>query len=645
MCGIVGALYSSRDLSRETLEAHVAAMAGALDHRGPDARGAWTDETAGIAFGHTRLSIVDLSAAGAQPMASACGRYVISYNGEIYNAAELREEIPGIAWRGHSDTEVVLEACAALGVESALKKFVGMFAFALWDRQTRTLYLARDQLGIKPLYWGRQGGVFLFASELKAMAAHPAFVGELDRDALGAFMRLNYVPAPASIYRGIRKLEPGQYLTLADSGEETSAPYWNLREVARCGQAAPADMDDGEALDRADALLRDAVHRCMVSDVPLGALLSGGIDSSTVAALMQATSAAPVRTFSIGFSNPRYNEAPYAAAIARHLGTDHRELYVDPDQALDVIPGLPDKYDEPFADSSQIPTYLVSSLARDHVTVALSGDGGDEVFAGYTRYFWGDLLARRTMPWPRALRQGASRLLSSLSEDCWERLFSVLPASMLPTRPGQKIHKLANVLAQADDMALFRRLVTVWENPAAIVPGAREIATPIWDDGLRADVPAFMERMQLLDSLTYLPDDILTKVDRASMAVSLEVRVPLLDHRVVEFAWSLPRRMRVRDGQGKWLLRKVLERYVPTALIDRPKMGFGIPLGSWLRGPLRDWAESLLSAEALGRSGLLAPKPVRAAWDLHLSGNRDLATELWTVLMFQAWHEKWKPSV
>ena len=641
MCGLTGILDSA---PRGGLAEAVGAMTARLAHRGPDAQGVWLDDDAGLALGHTRLSIIDLSPAGAQPMLSACGRFAIAYNGEVYNAEDLRSNLAAVGvtpnYRGHSDTEVILEACAHWGVKATVEKLIGMFAIALWDRRDRVLTLVRDRLGIKPLYWHEGDGLFLFASELKAMHAHPRFRPEVDRGALAAYMRYNYVPAPATIYRDVCKLEPGCILTKAPGRAAAVERYWDLRRIAREGQAAPMALSDAEAVDRAESLIGDAVSRRMISDVPLGAFLSGGIDSSTVAALMQAHSASPVRTFSIGFREAGYDEAPQAAAVARHLGTDHTELYVDPAQARDVIPNLPDYYDEPFADSSQIPTYLVSALTRRHVTVALSGDGGDEVFAGYTRYTWGDLLRRRTGRIPRPLRALAARALSALGEDTWDRVLSVLPATCLPSHPGQKVHKLADVLALKDDMALYRRLITAW-NPADVVPGAVETPTVAWDDTAARDVPAFLERMQLLDTLTYLPDDILAKVDRASMAVALEARVPLLDHRVVEFAWSLPRAMKVRNGQGKWLLRQVLARHVPPALTERPKMGFGIPVDRWLAGPLRDWAEDLLSPAALAEGGLLNPAPIRAAWDEHLSGRRNRVTELWCVLMFQAWRRRW----
>ncbi|MEQ9560247.1 MAG: asparagine synthase (glutamine-hydrolyzing) [Rhodospirillales bacterium] len=641
MCGIAG-VFSPR--ARLDLRDAALRMAETLTHRGPDASGIWADADAGIALGHTRLSIVDLSPAGSQPMTSSCGRFVISYNGEVYNAQDIRKELGDaghISFRGHSDTEVILEAFARWGVPKTLKRMVGMFAFALWDKADRSLTLARDRLGIKPLYWGHAGEALLFGSELKALAAFSGFTKQVDRNALAAYLRLNYVPAPLSIFEGVHKLEPGCLLRLTAGGAPTIERYWDMREVARSGQQSTRSMDDADAVDEADRLIRDAVRLRMVADVPLGAFLSGGIDSSTVVALMQAQSTRSVKTFSIGFSEASFNEAQHASAVARHLGTDHTEFYVSPEDAQQVIPLLPDMFDEPFGDSSEIPTHLISRLTRAQVTVALTGDGGDEVFCGYTRYVWGDFLNRYTSPIPQCLRTGAARMLRGLREEQWDALLSPLPNRWLPSHPGEKVWKMADVLSQPDGMALYRRLVTAWEDPGSLVPGSREPRTVIWDASVADDAPAFMERMQLLDTLTYLPEDILTKVDRASMAVSLEARVPLLDHRLVEFAWSLPRAMRVRGKQGKWLLRQVLNRYVPTALTDRAKMGFGIPVGQWLRGPLRDWAEDLLQEDRLAEGDLLRPEAIREAWSMHLSGRRNLTTELWTVLMFQSWRRRW----
>jgi asparagine synthase (glutamine-hydrolysing) len=641
MCGIVGCL-SALAARHDALAASVGAMNAALAHRGPDDDGLWVDAEAGIALGHRRLSIVDLSPAGHQPMISADGRFIITFNGEIYNFQEMRPELEarGIKFRGRSDTEVMLEAFAAYGVEATVKRLIGMFTIGVWDRRERTLTLVRDRLGIKPLYWAKFGDLFLFGSELKALRAHPGWSPRIDRSAVAAFMRHNYIPAPHTIYEGVRKLEPGMILTLPCGGEPRIERFWDARAVARAGLADPLHADDTELTDRLEALLHDAVSRRMVADVPVGAFLSGGIDSSTVAALMKAANAGPVRTYTIGFELPGFDETRHSAAVARHLGTDHTELTVTAKQALDVIPQLPNMYDEPFADSSQIPTYLVSAMTRQHVTVALSGDGGDELFAGYNRYqlasrMWGGLSLL-----PRQLRQGIAASIVSVSPDRWSRLLSFLPASVRPSQVGDKLHKLATVLGLPDGNAIYRRLVTHWE-PGEVMPGAEEYKGILWDRDLAKQIPGFVEQMQLMDLVTYLPDDILTKVDRASMAVALEARVPLLDHRVVEFAWQLPRAAKIRGGTSKWLLRQVLDRYVPKRLIDRPKMGFGIPLGEWLRGPLRDWAETYLEERRLREANLLDAKRVRHYWKEHLDGRRNWQYLIWDVLMLETWRERW----
>ena len=636
MCGIAGVRNPAAG-SREALERGAAAMADCLAHRGPDDNGLWSDPEAGIALTHRRLSIVDLSPAGHQPMTSADGRFVITYNGEVYNFQELRAELEarGVTFRSTSDTEVMLEAFSAYGVTTTIKRLIGMFALGIWDRKERTLMLVRDRLGIKPLYWAKFDGLFLFGSELKALRAYPGWQPRIDRAAVAAFMRVSYVPAPHTIYQGVRMLEPGSILTFSQGSEPRIEKYWDAREVARNGLANQISGSDVELTDQLETLLQDAVRRRMVADVPVGAFLSGGVDSSTVAALMQSANAGPVRTYSIGFDLPGYNEAGYAAAVAKHLGTEHTEMMVTPQQALDVIPKLPDFYDEPFADSSQIPTFLVSQMTRQHVTVALSGDGGDELFAGYNRYQFAATYWPKLQLVPAPLRKFLATVLTSLPADQWTRLLSF--SSSTPSQAGDKIYKLAAMLKLGDETAMYRHLVSHW-NPADLMPGIAEANGATWDDTLNG---GFVERMQLADILTYLPDDILTKVDRASMAVALEARVPLLDHRVVEFSWRLPRAMKLRNGTTKWLLRQVLYRHVPRELIDRPKMGFGIPIGEWLRGPLRDWAESLLSEQRLREAGLLDVREVRQCWQDHLSGRHNRQYQLWNVLMLEAWRERW----
>ena len=640
MCGIAGVLNLTG--SRDQLERNAMAMADSVAHRGPDDQGIWSDTEAGIALVHRRLSIVDLSSAGHQPMISADGRFIITYNGEIYNFQELRPELEarGVKFRGHSDTEVMLEAFAAYGIEATVKRLIGMFTIGVWDRRSRTLTLVRDRLGIKPLYWAKFGKLFLFGSELKALRAYPGWTPSIDGSAVAAFMRHNCVPAPHSIYKGVRKLEPGTILTLPPDGEPRLERFWDARAVAQAGLADPLQVDDTELTDRLEVLLQDAVRRRMVADVPVGAFLSGGIDSSTVTALMKAASCGPVRTYTIGFDLPGFDEAPHSAAVARHLGTDHTELTVTAKQALDVIPQLPDMYDEPFADSSQIPTHLVSAMTRRHVTVALSGDGGDELFGGYNRYQLSTGFWRSLSLLPRPLRRAIAATLTAVPADRWSQVLSVLPASMQPRQVGDKLHKLAIALCADDDSALYRRLVTHWE-PAQIVPGAAEPKGLLWDAQLEREFPGLLERMQFLDLVTYLPDDILTKVDRASMAVALEARVPLLDHRVVEFAWRIPRQTLMRNGVSKWPLRQVLYRHVPHELIERPKTGFSIPLGEWLRGPLREWAETLLSEKRLRDGGLLSVQDVRRTWAEHLSGKHNWQYLLWDALMLEAWRERW----
>ena len=654
MCGLTG-IFRPAPRAGAPVGPLAERMSAALVHRGPDDADVWVDEAAGVALAHRRLSILDLSPTGHQPMTSASGRFVVIFNGEIYNHLELRRELGGgplasgaagvevgRGWHGRSDTETLLAAFEAWGVEKALQRAIGMFAFALWDRETRTLTLARDRLGEKPMYYGWLGPSFVFGSELKALRAHPAFEGVVDRGALALFLRHNYVPAPYSIYKDVWKLPPATILTVTGQTREPRlSGYWSARAVAETGAAAPIETSDAEAVSALEELLNDAVAGQMVADVSLGAFLSGGIDSSTVVALMQSQSDRPVKSFTIGFQESGYDEGTHARAVAHHLGTDHTGLYVTPAEARAVIPRLPQIYDEPFADSSQIPTFLVSQLARRHVTVALSGDGGDELFGGYNRYLWAAAMWRRTRRIPNGLRRAAGGLLGSVAPTTWTGMFR-RGAALVPERyrfaeAGDKLHKLAEILALERPEEIYRDLVSHWTSRDGVVRGGVEAPTPLTDACEWARLPDFERRMMYLDLVTYLPDDILVKVDRAAMSVSLETRAPLLDPRVVEFAWRLPLPQKIRQGQGKWLLRQLLYRHVPRDLVERPKMGFAVPLGAWLRGPLRDWAEALLDERRLKAEGYLHPGPIRQRWHEHLGGRRNRADELWSVLMFQAW--------
>ena len=644
MCGLAGYFSTGHAVS----EAVLTAMADSIRHRGPDDAGVWLDQKAGIGLAFRRLSILDLSPAGHQPMASAGNRFVITFNGEIYNHLEMRRDLGQVQWRGHSDTETLLAAFEAWGIEATLKKTVGMFAIAVWDQRERTLTLARDRMGEKPLYYGWHGKVFLFGSELKALRAHPDFRSDINRDAIALQMRYCYVPTPYSIYKGIHKLPPGTFLTLpfgqksaATETSRTPVSYWRLADAVYVGQTEPFHGSDIEAVNSLEHVLRESIQGQMISDVPLGAFLSGGVDSSLVVALMQAQSHRPVRTFTIGFDQADYNEAEHAKAVARHLGTDHTELYVSPEAALAVIPRLPALYDEPFSDSSQIPTFLVAQMARQQVTVALSGDGGDELFGGYNRYFTAASIWRRLGWLPTELRTTAAKAIKVLSPKTWNRLNAYLtplmPKNLRTQRVGDKAHKLAEMLDADSAEAVYSRLVSHWTNPNALVLDSGEPPTFARDHANWALADGIENRMMYLDGVTYLPDDILTKVDRASMGASLEGRMPLLDHRVVELAWRLPLDMKIRNGQGKWALRQVLYKHVPQTLIERPKMGFGVPLDAWLRGPLRPWAEGLLDPARIRLEGYFNSALIQQKWREHLSGARNWQYHLWDVLMFQAW--------
>jgi asparagine synthase (glutamine-hydrolysing) len=638
MCGIAG--FWSTDTHADIGAAAVGRMTDAIVYRGPDSGALWVDPAGGPVLGHRRLAIVDLSPHGSQPMVSRSGRYVITFNGEIVNFRQLRRELAGgYAFAGESDTEALLAAIEHWGLAGAVDRLVGMFAFALWDRETHNLHLVRDRIGIKPLVYGWINGAFIFASELRAIRQFPGFAPEINRGAVSLLLRHNCIPAPYTIYNGFWKLPPAHSLTLASPAEGGAClhQYWSAADVALRGATEPARLDAAEATQQLHDLLIDAVGLHMVSDVPLGAFLSGGVDSSVVAALMQAQAGHRVRTFSIGSPDRGYDEAPNAVAVSRHLGTDHTELYVTAEDALQVVPRLPELYDEPFADSSQIPTYLVSRLARGHVTVSLSGDGGDELFGGYNRHLWAPRLGWITAAVPLPLRHTGARALQAVSPGVWDSLFAWLPESMRLRMPGYKIQKLSQLLAARSSEDMYRLIVSHWHAPDSVVIGATEPPTRITGNGPLPQFARIADRTMFLDLVTYLPDDILTKLDRATMAVSLEARVPLLDHRVVEFAWALPHEFRVRDGQSKWILRQVLYRYVPRELIDRPKSGFGVPVASWLRGPLREWAEELLAEDRLEREGFFQPVPVRQAWKEHLSGRRDWQYQLWNVLMFQGW--------
>lgn len=643
MCGFTGFWQFNKQTFNKPYDKIALEMAARISYRGPDDEGAWVDQDAGLALGHRRLSILDLSSAGHQPMQSRSQRFIIAYNGEVYNAPDIRSELEeiGISFRSHSDTEVMLEAMEQWGVHKAVQKFIGMFAFALWDKKEKSLYLVRDRLGIKPLYWGRHQGVLFFGSQLRSFQAHPLWSPTINRQALVSYFRFNYVPTPLTIYEDFNKLPPGTILKVDSQGQTEEQVYWNFKTLAEDNSHHRRSFSDRDTIDQLEVLLKDAVNKRLLSDVPLGAFLSGGVDSSTVVALMQHQSAKPVKTFSIGFHEDAYNEAHHAKEVAKHLKTDHHELYLASGEAQDIIPNLCDWYDEPFADSSQIPTYLVSRMTREHVTVALSGDGGDELFAGYSRYFLGQSLWKKISRVPLPMKNLVAAALRTVSPAAWDQIDCLIPSRIRPQHVGDKVYKLANVFQTSGLPQFYKSLVSQWETPIDLVSGENEV--DLWTEHnlYPSSTLTWTEQMQFLDTLTYLPDDILTKVDRASMAVSLEARVPLLDHRVVEFAWSMPESQKIRLGQGKWALRQILYRYVPKEMIERPKMGFGVPIGVWMRGAMREWAETLLSECALKNNGL-NPGPIRQRWEEHLSGRRNWEYSLWSVLMYQSWIMSYK---
>ncbi len=651
MCGFTGFLCASHTPPLSQWPDLLQQMGDTIRHRGPNDSGVWYDGDSGIGLSHRRLSILDLSPAGHQPMTSASERYVIAFNGEIYNHLALRRDLEAAGhffnWRGHSDTETLLAGFDAWGIEATVTKAIGMFAFALWDKNDRSLTLCRDRLGEKPLYYGWQGDTFLFGSTLAPFKIHPAFRADIDRNALTLMMRHDYIAAPYCIYQNLQKLPPGTLLTVSLQNRNAQPqPYWDGRQIMVDSLKQPFQGSPEDAVDALEALLKDAVLQQMAADVPLGVFLSGGIDSSTIVALMQAQSSRPVRTFTIGFNENGYNEAEYASAVARHLGTDHTELYVTARQAMDVIPDLPRLYCEPFSDSSQIPTFLVSRLARQDVTVSLSGDGGDELFGGYERYLRVSNLNKKLARYPVGLRKLLASGITALSLQQWNALLGpvrpLLPNKISAADIGNKLYQGADILAAGSPLEIYRSMISHWKHPSDLVIDSFEPATALSDGYLQTTMDGFIQQMMAADLLTYLPDDILAKVDRAAMGVSLETRVPLLDHRIVELAWRLPLDYKIRHGEGKWPLRQVLYKYVPKELMERPKMGFGIPIAAWLRGPLRDWAEALLNESRLRQEGYFNPVPIRHKWAQHMSGKYNWHYLLWDVLMFQAWLEAQK---
>lgn len=648
MCGLAGFLDVANDRDADELHHVVGDMARTLAHRGPDDQGTWVDPGAGIALGSRRLAIIDVSPDGHQPMRSASGRYAIAYNGEIYNARPIASALDRAGrspeWRGHSDTEVILAAVEAWGLDDALDRFNGMFAFALWDADERQLHLVRDRLGIKPLYVSRFGTTVVFGSELRALRSHPDFRARLDRRWIDHYLRGTRMPTRRTVYDGVEKVEPGTHVTIHPDHEPKERVYWSALEEAERGHREPFAGGEVDAVDALHTLLRDSVSQRMVSDVPLGVLLSGGVDSSTVLALLQAASPQTVRSFSIGFPESGLDEAPDARAIAAHVGSDHTELYVTPDDIIDLIPSLPALCDQPISDPSYVSNYFAHRLARQHVTVVLTGDGGDEVFGGYHRHRWMPRVWSSVGWTPVGLRAKGAAAINAVPPATWDRAFAalepVIPGRLRERSPGAKIQRLARWMGCASPEEMYGVLASRWDDETSLLADddPETASEPFRMQHLEGDF-TLLEQMLAHELVTYLPDGQLTKVDRSSMAVSVEARVPILDHRVVEFALRLPPSLKVRGETGKYALRQVLHRHVPRELFARPKMGFHLPLSRWLRGPLREWAEELLHEDRLRTEGILNPDAIRATWDEHQSEQRDRSDHLWTVLMFQSWLE------
>lgn len=647
MCGFAG--FIEQDSSVTDPHSVLRSMGNAILHRGPDDGGEWFDDENGIGLTHRRLSILDLSSEGHQPMKSVGGRYIVVFNGEIYNHIQLRQKLMATdaisTWRGHSDTETLLAGFDFWGVQKTIELATGMFAFAVYDSTDNVLVLGRDRIGEKPLYYGWHGETFLFGSELKALERHPAFLSEINRDAITLLLRHNYIPAPYSIYKGICKLQPGCLMEVSFTKPDPKIwSYWSSTNAIQTGLQSPFVGTPDEAVERLEHLVIGVIDQQMIADVPIGAFLSGGVDSSTVVALMQTQSSKPVKTFSIGFHDNDYNEAKYAKAVSHHLGTEHNELYVMPEDAMEVIPKLSDLYSEPFSDSSQIPTYLVSKLAKQHVTVSLSGDAGDELFCGYNRYRITNNFWNKISMLPAPFRALIAKMIISISPQSWGNIIKFVPTSQNFTNIGEKLHKMAGILNNQSIEELYFDLVSHFRCPESIVIGGYEPPTLLTKNSPKLDGLDDVQRMMALDLLTYLPDDILVKLDRAAMGVSLETRVPFLDHRIVEFAWTLPQSIKLKNNETKWPLKQILYRHVPQKLIDRPKMGFGIPIDSWLRGPLRDWAENFLNEGRLRQEGFFYPNPILKMWKEHISGKCNWQHHLWNVLMFEAWLEQKNPN-